>query len=183
MEIKTLKDINGNSISPLTSEKAVYDETGKRLDVKLSELEKKIPDPDSIVTTSTNKLENYYLKSDTYNKTEVNELLGNIVSVNFKPVDTLPDIGESNIIYLLKKTGTTNNIYDEYIWYNNSWEVIGNTEIDLANFYNKTQTDEKFATKEELSTVLTKEEASNLYYTKEEIMELLTKTISWNDVN
>lgn len=60
----------------------------------------------------------------------------------FEVVQTLPSVGESGVIYLVPKTTSeTDNVYDEYIWTNNTWELIGSTEIDLSNYYTKTEVD------------------------------------------
>lgn len=62
-------------------------------------------------------------------------------------VATLPASGASNTIYLVPNSGTTPNIYDEYIYVNNAWEKIGTTEIDLTQYYTKTETDDLLADK------------------------------------
>lgn len=50
-------------------------------------------------------------------------------------VTELPETGESNVIYLVPKQDTsTDNIFDEYLWVNNDWELIGNTGIDLSDY-------------------------------------------------
>lgn len=86
------------------------------------------------ITNLVNNLANYYLKSDTYTKSEVNTLIGNISQFHYEIVQTLPTVGENNVLYLTPKITTqTNNIYDEYV-YSNGWEKIGDTEIDLSNY-------------------------------------------------
>lgn len=48
-------------------------------------------------------------------------------------VDELPETGEPNIIYLVpKQTTGDNDIFDEYIWVENDWELIGSTAIDIS---------------------------------------------------
>ena len=81
---------------------------------------------------------NYYLKSETYTQAEVDNLIGQISTVSFEIVQSLPQTGQSNIIYLLANSGTTPNIYDEYVWINNAWEKIGSTAIDLSNYWTST---------------------------------------------
>ena len=50
-------------------------------------------------------------------------------------VTELPETGESNVIYLVPKQDTsTDNIFDEYLWVNNDWELIGSTGIDLSDY-------------------------------------------------
>ena len=51
--------------------------------------------------------------------------------------DALPETGDDNTIYLIPTSNNeTNNYYDEYIWFNESYELIGNTKIDLSGYYN-----------------------------------------------
>lgn len=70
-------------------------------------------------------------------------------TIEFKVVDELPEKGEKNTIYLVpNKSEIEENLYDEYIWVNGSWEVIGNVSIDLSNYYTKPESDEKFAPSE-----------------------------------
>lgn len=53
-------------------------------------------------------------------------------------VQELPETGATDTFYLVPKTTSqTNNIYDEYI-YNNGWELIGTTEIDLTDYVKNT---------------------------------------------
>lgn len=55
--------------------------------------------------------------------------------VKYVVVQTLPSTGEEGTIYLVpKSTSKTNNVYDEYMYINEEWELIGDTEIDLSNY-------------------------------------------------
>jgi hypothetical protein len=92
------------------------------------------------ITNAVNNLTNYYLKSETYTKSEVNTLISNIEKLTIEIVQTLPQTGESNVLYLVPKEGTTNDVYDEYLYINNNWEHIGSTEVDLSNYYTKDET-------------------------------------------
>lgn len=50
----------------------------------------------------------------------------------FIVVDTLPETGEKNKIYLVPGTGGT---FDEYFWnINEQWDKIGEVKIDLSNY-------------------------------------------------
>lgn len=91
------------------------------------------------ITNSVGNLINYYLKSDTYNKTEVNTLIGNLGSLNVEIVETLPTSGISTSTIYLIKIGTTTN-YNQWMYIDNSWANIGSTVIDLSNYYTKTET-------------------------------------------
>lgn len=79
---------------------------------------------------------------DSYTKAEVNALIGSIQGARIEVVQSLPQTGETNVIYLVpKQSAQTDNVYDEYVWANNNFERIGDTEIDLSNYYTKTQAD------------------------------------------
>ena len=57
-----------------------------------------------------------------------------ISALNFEVVSTLPESGNVATIYLKSKAGTTNDIYDEYIYVNGKWELIGSTSVDLSGY-------------------------------------------------
>ena len=88
------------------------------------------------ITKAVNDLTNYYTKSNTYTKTEVNNLIGNLKTIQISVVTSLPSTGQSNIIYLVAHSHGTGDIYDEYIWVADSskFEKIGNTDIDLSGY-------------------------------------------------
>lgn len=133
-----------NDVSKLNNELIEQEESINHLaDTKAEKDE--IPDVSEFVKKSVNDLINYYLKSETYTKNEVNELVGAIKTISMKIVPEKPETGESNIIYLIPSTKiTTENIYDEYVYINGKWEIIGSTQIDLSNYY----------TKDEINTLL-----------------------------
>lgn len=82
-------------------------------------------------------------------KKQAQENLGIDLSANLKReiVDTLPSEGEQNIIYMVAKQATaTGNVYDEYMYINGQWELIGSTEVDLSGYYTKEEADDKFLT-------------------------------------
>jgi hypothetical protein len=73
--------------------------------------------------------------SDYYTKEEVDDIVADISTLSFKIVQEKPieDI-ETNIIYLIPKSGSTaGNIYEEWIYIDNKWELLGTTDIDLSN--------------------------------------------------
>jgi len=59
-----------------------------------------------------------YAKTETYSKEEVDDIVSHIEAISFVKVDVLPTRGEPNKIYLLRKEGSSQDIYDEYIWIN-----------------------------------------------------------------
>lgn len=93
----------------------------------------------TVITKAVNDLVNYYLKSETYSKTEVDGIVTAIKNGRFEAVDTLPttDI-KTNVIYLVPKNPTqTSNVKDEYINLDGTtagYEKIGDTEIDLSDY-------------------------------------------------
>ena len=99
------------------------------------------PDVSGFVTKSVNDLLNYYLKSDTYTKSEVQALIAAIQQVSFVAAPVLPEAsaGTRNKIYLVPSADPkTRNVKDEYITVedsgNYSWEQIGSTAIDLSGY-------------------------------------------------
>ena len=75
--------------------------------------------------------------TNTYTKVEIDELLGDLEHLRMQEVSELPATGESNIIYLVPKTGGG---YEMYVWdtENNDFVDIGGTDIDLANYVTTT---------------------------------------------
>lgn len=65
--------------------------------------------------------------------------------VHLKVVDELPttDI-QTNIIYLVPMVDTNNdNYYEEFVYLDNKWELLGTTKIDLTKYYTIEQVDNK----------------------------------------
>ena len=137
---------------------------------KLSQLD----NDTGFVTNAVDNLTNYYLKSETYTKTEVNDLIGQIKTISIQVVDTLPTTGESNIIYLVPKEGSKDDVYNEYIWVNNAWELIGSTQIDLTGYATEDWVNTQianFLTESQITQLINKSLAN--YYTQEQVNNLL----------
>lgn len=95
------------------------------------------------IVNTVNNLTNYYLKSETYTQAEIIALINAASSGGFIVVQTLPTTDISPLaIYLVPKTTVqTENIYDEYINPTataGAWEKIGDTQIDLSQYQQKT---------------------------------------------
>lgn len=57
-------------------------------------------------------------------------------------VDSLPVTGDEKTIYMiLNDSDEGSDTYDEYMWIDGAFELIGNTKVDLTDYYNKTQID------------------------------------------
>lgn len=106
-------------------------------DIKADRTE--IPDVSEFVKKTTDDLVNYYKKDETYNQTEVNQLIGAIKTVSMKVLPSKPETGEANVIYLIPSPNQTiDNIYDEWIYVDNKWELIGTTQVDLTDYVKNT---------------------------------------------
>lgn len=66
--------------------------------------------------------------------TAINNALAGITGITYSVVQSLPQTGEAGVIYLVSNSGTNPNIYDEYIYVNNTFEKIGTTDVDLTNY-------------------------------------------------
>lgn len=95
----------------------------------------------TVMTNAVNDLVNYYLKSETYTKTEVDTLIGAVTGINFEVVSQLPttDISTTTIYLVPSADPGTQNIKDEYICLDTTttpatWELIGSTDIDLSGY-------------------------------------------------
>lgn len=93
----------------------------------------------TVIDNTVNNLVNYYKKTETYTQTEVNNLISAAAFGGFQVVSSLPaqDISTKTIYLVSKTVSETNNVYDEFIYVNNSWENIGDTEIDLTVYQTK----------------------------------------------
>ena len=49
-------------------------------------------------------------------------------------VTTRPEVGDPDIIYMVKASLITNNNYDEWMYIDGNWELIGSTIVDLSNY-------------------------------------------------
>ena len=66
-------------------------------------------------------------------------LLGRIkgsgAGVNYVVVEELPTTGEEGTIYLVpKEDSQTDNVYNEYMYIEDEWELIGDTQADLTDY-------------------------------------------------
>ena len=78
-------------------------------------------------------------------------MISNLANLRIEVANELPSTGETNVIYLVKKAGTNLDVHDEYVYVEGNWEKIGNTEVDLSNYYTKDQVYTKSEIDEKLS--------------------------------
>ena len=106
----------------------------------------------SFITATAQNLAYYYLKSETYSASQVDQMLAAIRQFQYEAVQTLPNPSTQTVgkIYLVPSADPqTSNTKDEFITLTTveegttiySWEQIGSTDIDLTNYYTKAQTD------------------------------------------
>lgn len=71
----------------------------------------------------------------------INSAVGNITSIKYEKVTSLPATGSNGVIYLVAHSHGTQDIYDEYIWLaeTKAFEKIGNTDIDLSAYIKKSE--------------------------------------------
>lgn len=99
-------------------------------------------DAKGFVTKSVNDLANYYLKSETYSKSEVNSLIGEIKQFTYETAESLPQASADTmyVIFLIPATGSgvSQNAKQEYITVRSgsgyAWEKIGDTTLDLSGY-------------------------------------------------
>ena len=92
------------------------------------------------VPTNNNQLTNgagYQTASQV--QSAISDAVGDITGFEFQIVEDLPGTGENGVIYLISNSGTGQNIYDEYIWTGTAFEKIGTTDVDLTNYWSKTE--------------------------------------------
>lgn len=89
-----------------------------------------------IGTLPTDK--NYWMKSISANSAG---------GLSKKIVEELPttDIDESTIYLIRKITPGENDVYNEYMYIEGKWELIGNTAVDLSDYYTQEQINTKIS--------------------------------------
>lgn len=138
-------DVGSGNIDRETLEQIVTNYLTEHLDDVLSE---NYYDKDDIDTKLS---QDYYdktavdnkLSEEYYDKDEIDERLSAITTLNFLVVDSLPgDDQDEHTIYLVKKTDfddavdapETNDVYEEYLWIDGKWELLGDTSVDLSGY-------------------------------------------------
>ena len=92
-------------------------------------------------------------------------------------VQTLPteDISTTTIYMIRNSQSSGTNIYDEYMYINSQWELIGTSATDFSNYYTKNETDNLLSGKVDNSTL-------GSYYTKTESDTLLSAKANQTDL-
>ena len=87
------------------------------------------------ITKAVSDLANYYLKSETLTKAEINALVSAIPKFSIQVVSALPTSNISTTtVYLVAEDGADGNLYTEYIYANGKWEILGSQRVDLTGY-------------------------------------------------
>lgn len=135
-----------NTVTSVTSKNTQYeigDAKARKEKLNISDLPTSLSaffNDVGFIDKTVDNLINYYNKSEVYNKSEIDSKLSTKWDSKF--VDELPteDISTSTIYFVPrpKSEQGESDTYNEYI-YDGSWELIGNTYVDLSDYYTKSQ--------------------------------------------
>lgn len=92
------------------------------------------------ITNTVNDLTNYYTTSNTYTKTEVDNLISTIPTFDIEVVESLLVVTDPNThtVYLVPQGSETGNLYTEYIYlidettHEGTFEKIGTQTVNLS---------------------------------------------------
>lgn len=127
-----------NVIEAINVNGSAVEITGKTVDLSIPTAVSELTNDAGYITASVTGLENYYTKSETYTKAEVMAIIGDLSEIHIETVESLPESGSANTFYLVPKSSSgSRNVYDEYLWINEAWELVGDTEIDLSEYLEK----------------------------------------------
>lgn len=109
-------------------------------------LKSDIPSIPTLISTFVND-------SNYATQTQVMQAIASIPQFSLSIVDVLPETGAKMTLYLVPKEGTNKDIYDEYIWIEqtSSFEFLGTTAVDLTDYVKKTELT-SYATKTDLAS-------------------------------
>lgn len=90
------------------------------------------------VPVRTSQLQN---DSGFQTQSQVQGLISAATRMTKQVVTTLPNSGADNVLYLVGPKGSGNNIYEEFMWINNKFEKIGDTDtrVDLTPYLRKAE--------------------------------------------
>ena len=80
------------------------------------------------------------------NKQYVDNAISSVLNGAFQIVEALPATGKPGVIYAVPMEDNPSS-YELYVWEDNSYKSLGKTEIDLSNYYNKTEVNDKLRAK------------------------------------
>jgi len=74
------------------------------------------------------------MATKTYVTGQISSAIAGVTQFDYQVVTELPTTGVKGTIYLIANSGSNPNIYDEYLYVNNNWELFGTTELDLSGY-------------------------------------------------
>lgn len=79
------------------------------------------------------------LETNVYTKTETDSAIAAAIAavdhLSREIVETLPENANANVIYMVRREGGTGqDVYNEYMYINGAWEIIGDTSVDLTGY-------------------------------------------------
>lgn len=78
-------------------------------------------------------LSNVYTKQDTDNA--IAAAIAAVDHLSREIVEALPETANENVIYMiLREGGVGQDVYNEYMYINGAWEIIGDTSVDLTDY-------------------------------------------------
>lgn len=88
---------------------------------------------------------------------ELKNLVDLLPQFAIEVVQTLPvsDISETTIYLVPASDPEQGNYYEEYIYVNNAWELVGTTAVDLSGYYTSAQVDTLLAAKADSASLAT----------------------------
>lgn len=123
--IETIK-VNNSALTP---------DANKAVNITVPTKVGQLTNDSGFITKAVSDLTNYYKKSETYTQTEIDNKLSAIPKFAISVVQSLPtsDISTTTV-YLVSSGAETNNLYTEYIYVNNKWEILGTQKLDLSPY-------------------------------------------------
>ena len=87
-------------------------------------------------------------------KTYIGQQISEANHLRYEIVDDTTKVTEEGVIYLISKGTdlTGSDVYTEYMLINSKPEIVGDTAVDLSNYYTKDAADGKFAGKSTATT-------------------------------
>ena len=126
--------VDNGSMDLAEIEKIVEEKTAAiNVPTKLSQL----TNDTGFITKAVSDLQNYYRKTETYSREEVDRIASTIPKFSIKVVSALPVSGiDETTIYLLSG-GKGSDLYTEYLHVNGKWEILGAQQVNLTGYATK----------------------------------------------
>ena len=143
---QAIKDLNRNVTNLGTNLDAVEDIVGKESTVEgvastgLIGRVEALETQDGVLTgeigTLKTGLSNVYTKKET--DSAIAAAIAAVGHLSREIVEVLPEAAEENVIYMiLREGGAGQDVYNEYMYINGAWEIIGDTSVDLTDYAKK----------------------------------------------